>query len=135
MKTCFQSRPSPSGRGCREARVRVGRALIRPFGPPSPGGRRTRRKESLATLFANWDTSDHGPPLQYGLMTVVILTVHDVGAPWKQPDILCDFLERLRLGIDNDDRVLGRIRKIDLLILRISGGRLKIDVDSNADAA
>ena len=43
----FFASPSPSGRGCREAagegKPRLNRALIRPFAPPSPGGRRTLR--------------------------------------------------------------------------------------------
>src|SRR5262249_14713765 len=43
IETCFSRGPSPSGRGCREAAVEGRRStLIRPFGPPSPKGRRTR---------------------------------------------------------------------------------------------
>jgi len=49
----FRERPSPFGRGWREARGEGRkRTLIRPFGPPSPRGRRTR-----ATISANLDTT------------------------------------------------------------------------------
>src|SRR5262249_52369492 len=43
MEDCFSRGPSPSGRGCREAAGGGQRlTLIRPFGPPSPKGRRIR---------------------------------------------------------------------------------------------
>src|SRR2546422_8807773 len=55
--TLFRACPSPFGRGWREA-PGEGRkcTLIRPFGPPSPRGRRTR-----ASISANLDTTALGP--------------------------------------------------------------------------
>src|SRR2546426_7266402 len=52
----FRACPSPFGRGWREA-PGEGRkcTLIRPFGPPSPRGRRTR-----ASISANLDTTGAG---------------------------------------------------------------------------
>ncbi len=49
----FRACPSPFGRGWREAPGKGRkRTLIRPFGPPSPRGRRTR-----ASISANLDTT------------------------------------------------------------------------------
>ncbi len=49
----FQKCPSPFGRGWREAPGEGWKStLIRPLGPPSPRGRRTR-----ASISANLDTS------------------------------------------------------------------------------
>src|SRR6266516_1917566 len=59
----FRKCPSPFGRGWREAPGEGWKStLIRPFGPPSPRGRRTR-----ASISANLDTSasaEEGNPIQ-----------------------------------------------------------------------
>ena len=45
FEVCFVSDPLPPGEGVAKRRVRdlqACKSLIRPFGPPSPGGRRSR---------------------------------------------------------------------------------------------
>ena len=51
-------------------------------------------------------------------MAVVVLTVHDVGSPGEQADVFGYFLNSFCLGVDDDDGVLGRIGKIEFLVLR-----------------
>src|SRR5262245_23280369 len=49
-KPAFREVPLPLGEDAAKRRVRAKSALIRPFGPPSPGGRRTRP----ASFLLSW---------------------------------------------------------------------------------
>src|SRR5207247_5536849 len=68
-------------------------------------------------------------------MAIIVLAVHDVRAPRKEADILGYLFKLLRLRIDDDDRVLGRIGQIDFLILGVGRCRLELDVQADPDAS
>lgn len=68
-------------------------------------------------------------------MAIVILAVHDVRAPREQADILGYLFKLLSLGVDDDNRVLGRIGQIDFLILGVGRRRLELDVQADPDAS
>ena len=42
-----------------------------------------------------------------GLVAIIVLAVHDVRTPWKQPNVFGNFFEFFCLGVNDDDGILG----------------------------
>src|SRR5262245_22375670 len=61
METVSREVPLPLGEGAAKRRVRAESALIRPFGPPSPEGRRTRP----ASFLLSWTPPVIDRPCSY----------------------------------------------------------------------
>src|SRR5262245_36777474 len=68
-------------------------------------------------------------------MAVIVLAVHNMCTPGKQSDVLSDFFELFRFSVDDDDRILCGIGKIDLLILSIRRCCFQLDVHADPDTA